>query len=188
MLHSFFIPGLALLLLAPGPTNMVLALAAASRGIGRSAPLPLVVLAAYLATILPLTLLAVPVLRAYPALGDAIAGLAALWVVLLAVRLWKAPVSGRDMAPVSTSDLFVTTLLNPKGIVIALAMLPGQPQPQGLLAVAVVILLVSMVWLLFGATAVRAVSSRYPVAFARSASFSLMLFAVTLASRAAGLV
>ena len=66
------------LLATPGPTNALLALAGARRGVGAALPLVPVEMVAYLAVIAPLLLWGAPVVAALPVLKPALAWLAAL--------------------------------------------------------------------------------------------------------------
>lgn len=121
-----FSAAVALLLVAPGPTNALLAASGARRGLAASLDMIAAVLLAYAISIGILAFAAAPYLR-----GSATAWLlvrlaAGLYLAWLGVRLWRSadrPVSGAD-GPASIGAVFVATLLNPKGMVIGLALLP----------------------------------------------------------------
>lgn len=187
----FFI-ALALLLVVPGPTNTVLAIVGAERGFRRGLPLALTVLAGYLAVILPVVLVAAPFLEARPLVADAVKLIAAAWVLLLALRLWSLKLGVPSSGSLSATSVLATTLLNPKGLVIGLALLPpvsvqlGLAAPLGVLAVTV--LTVSAIWIGFGATAIAALGQRHPRLVARAASASLIVFGAGLAARAMGMM
>jgi hypothetical protein len=74
-----FLSAVLALLLAPGPTNTLMALAGAQAGFGL---LP-VELLGYLTTILPLTWLGAPLLARWPVLATGLKVLAAAWVLWL---------------------------------------------------------------------------------------------------------
>ena len=140
------------LLATPGPTNALLALAGARRGVGAALPLVPVEMAAYLAVIAPLLLWGAPVVAALPVLKPALAGLAALWVGRLAVGLWRMPVAAEQMAAVTARSVAVTTFLNPKALVMGLVLMPGRQDPATALAVfALVLPPVSLLWITLGA-------------------------------------
>lgn len=121
------------LLASPGPTNTLLFVVGAERGLGRAAPLIALVIAAYTATVLPLALAGGALLDRWP-MGRPLLMLAsAAWVLVLAIRLWRterpAPMQDErhDGAPTAVTGIAVTvtTLLNPKALVIGLVLLPS---------------------------------------------------------------
>jgi threonine/homoserine/homoserine lactone efflux protein len=111
------------LLLTPGPTNSLMLIAGAERGLMRASRLIPAELAGYLATVVPLALVGQTVLDAFPVVRTAVALAAAVWVAVLALRLWRLPDVTAGPA-VTTGDLFVTTALNPKALIFGLVMLP----------------------------------------------------------------
>ncbi len=134
------------LLLTPGPTNTLLFLAGAGGGLGRAMRLIPAELAGYLAAVVPLALAGAPLLAALPGARDAVAVAAGLWVAWLAFRLWSPP---RDAAPagVSARAVLVTTLLNPKGLIFGLVLVPAAPDTAtGLGLFAVLVAGVAALW------------------------------------------
>jgi threonine/homoserine/homoserine lactone efflux protein len=115
---------LALLLVAPGPTNALLMAAGALHGRGKALRLLGAVIGAYLLGVGALGLLLAPVLAAEPQLAAIVKVLAAAYLTCLAVRLWRAPLADAA-AEVSPRALFIATLLNPKGLIIATVVLPA---------------------------------------------------------------
>lgn len=116
---------LMVLLLTPGPTNTLMLMAGVERGWTRSLWLIGVELAAYLAVIVPLALLAQGLAAQMGVLRPIVAGLAGLWVLYLAVRMWRTePVAGQGIT-VTARRLALTTLLNPKGLIMGLVLLPA---------------------------------------------------------------
>lgn len=117
------------LLISPGPTNTLLFVAGAERGPGRALPLIAVVIAAYLATVMPLALAGDALLHRWPMARSVLMLLSALWVLVLATRLWRmerpAPSLRPDAPMVTAFAVALTTLLNPKALVIGLVLLPG---------------------------------------------------------------
>ncbi|QRY66625.1 threonine transporter RhtB [Ensifer sp. PDNC004] len=115
----------ALVLLAtPGPTNTLLWLSGASAGFRRSLPLLTGELGGYLAVIIPAVALLAPFLAAHPNLGLALRLIAACWVLYLAYALWTTDAERSEGVVISTRQVFVTTLLNPKALIVALVLLP----------------------------------------------------------------
>ncbi len=153
-----------ILLLAPGPTNALLWIGGAERGLPRGLPLVLAATAAYLLAIGLILLVLQPVLRVLPWLGDVLALSVAAYIVVLAVRLWCQGGSAQPVVGlVAPSRLFVVTLLNPKAFVLALSIVPlHSPQLHWyLLALAGIILLVASAWLLLGVLVGAAAGSRH---------------------------
>jgi threonine/homoserine/homoserine lactone efflux protein len=113
----------------PGPTNTLLATAGATGGVRRSLVLIPAESAGYLVTITTLGMVVGPAVTASPWLATVLRCAVGAYLVVLAARLWRH--GGVSLAPgaaVTPTNLFVTTLLNPKGIVFALAIVPfGAP-------------------------------------------------------------
>lgn len=138
------------LLASPGPTNALLAMAGAQGA--RGARLPVLVLACYTATVLPLTLWGSLWLDRLPDLKQGLTVAAGLWVGLMALKLWRTDRFSLTVA-VSPTQIGLTTLLNPKALVIGLVLLPGAPQiGAGFGLFGVLVLGVSMLWLRLGAS------------------------------------
>ncbi|MGE6780990.1 LysE family translocator [Ensifer adhaerens] len=115
----------ALVLLAtPGPTNTLLWLSGASAGFRRSLPLLAGELGGYLAVIVPSVALLAPFLAAHPQLGLALRLAAAAWVLYLAYALWTTDAERSEGVVISIRQVFITTLLNPKALIVALVLLP----------------------------------------------------------------
>lgn len=138
-----------LLMLLPGPTNALVAAATATGGLRR---LPAAVGAVLAAYGLALTLLGLGsglLIHGTPAAVPALKLLAAAALVLSAIRIWRAdPVSGTAVSP---RRIFVITLINPKALVLAFAILPsGLPSPGMIAGTAAAIILATTVWALIG--------------------------------------
>ena len=116
------------LLAAPGPTNTLLATSGAAIGVRRSLPLLAAELSGYLLAIFLLRVLVGPLIVAVPAFGIALRIAAAIYLLHLAAKLWQH--SGRQSieasGPVTILSLFVTTLLNPKAIILTFTLLPAE--------------------------------------------------------------
>ncbi|MBC2835484.1 hypothetical protein [Paragemmobacter straminiformis] len=139
-----------LLLLTPGPTNTLMMLSGADRGLRASLPLIPVELAAYLCTVVPLTLLAHAASPWLGALRPAIAIIAGLWVLSLAIRLWHVSPHQGDRPLVSPARVFVTTLLNPKALIFGLVLLPATAPAQGFALFTALVVLVAVAWVWIG--------------------------------------
>ncbi|MDH4442782.1 MAG: hypothetical protein QE284_20670 [Rhizobium sp.] len=184
-----------LLLLTPGPTNTLLAVAGAARGLKASLPLVGAELAGYLTTISTLVFVAAPVLAGQPTAALVVKLASTVWVLLLAIRLWSHPPTAADPGAVNPLGVFATTVLNPKGLIIGLALIPpamagspgGLAAPLPFLGVfSILVVFVALAWLIFGAAVLRRVAVARPMLFGRIAASFLVLFAASLAGRAIG--
>lgn len=195
MSWSAFALAVLLLLLTPGPTNTLLAVSGATRGLKASLPLIGAELGGYLTTILPLVFLGAPLLADQPLAALLVKLASTLWVLLLAARLWTRPPSASRPGAVTVASVYCTTVLNPKALIIGLALMPAaslasletllQPLPYiGVFCLTVVC--VATCWLSAGAAILRRVATTCPLLFGRVAASFLVVFAISLAGRAIG--
>lgn len=156
MTLAAFLFAILALLLAPGPTNTLMAVAGARGGPGAVLRLLPAEVLGYLAAVLPLALAGAGVLGRWPGASAALTVAAAIWVMLLAVRLWRQGTGPRDAAAVTPARVFITTVLNPKALIFGLVLLPA-PEDAGFLPrlalFCLAVLAVAMVWGLGGALA-----------------------------------
>ncbi|MCF1709084.1 LysE family transporter [Tabrizicola sp. J26] len=183
-----FSAALIALLFSPGPTNTLLAVGGASRGLRRSLGLTVAEVTAYLLVVTPLSLFGGPFLQGHPSVAETVRLVAATWVIYLAVRLWQAPpVTGPDRT-VTPVRIFVTTLLNPKGLIIGLAVLPATGSFTALLpwlaGLAGIIILASLCWIGAGAVLGRLTESGLPKPLRRGAAGYLGIVALGLVASA----
>lgn len=114
-----------LLLLTPGPTNSLVLLAGAERGWAGAMRLIPAELAGYFLTVVPLTLVGAALLADHDGLRQGVTIAAALWVAVLAVKLWQLPSAVAGGQSVGARVLFITTALNPKALIFGLVLLPS---------------------------------------------------------------
>ena len=192
---SAFALAVLLLLLTPGPTNTLLAVSGAARGLKASMPLIGAELAGYLTTIVPLVFLAAPLLADQPVASLAIKLASTLWVLLLAARLWTRPPSATEPGAIAAATVYGTTVLNPKALIIGLALIPpaslAAPEtlvvPVPYLALfTLLVMFVATCWLSAGAAIVRRVATTNPLLAGRVGASFLVVFAISLAGRAIG--
>ena len=179
---------LSVLLLTPGPTNTLMALAGAERGARAAAGLIPAELCAYLCVAVPLAGAGAGLMAAVPGLLPLVTAAAALWVLWLAVRMWRCPVPQQDgPVTVTGSRVFVTTLLNPKALIIGLVLLPGPSLPLRTAVFAALVCGAALAWISLGAVLARRgnspVSGLSPLV-RRSAALWLGLLSAALAFRA----
>lgn len=138
-----------LLLLLPGPTNALVAAATATDGPRRLPGVIGAVLVAYGLALLVLGLGAGLLTETTPAAAPLLKLLASATLALSAVKLWRAdPASG---TAVPTYRVFLITLINPKALILAFAILPpGLPSPTLMAGTAAAIAFATAVWGLAG--------------------------------------
>lgn len=192
---SAFAFAVLLLLLTPGPTNTLLAVSGATRGLMASLPLIGAECAGYLTAIVPLVFLAAPLLIDQPAAALGIKLASTLWVLLLAARLWMRPPSANAQGGTTVAAVYATTVLNPKALIIGLALIPAAGtasleallRPLPYLAVfSLLVVIVATCWLSAGAAILQRLATTNPLLFGRVAASCLVAFALSLAGRAIG--
>lgn len=191
MTLSAFAAAVFLLLLTPGPTNTLLAVAGASAGFRRSLPLIGAEAGGYLITITPLVTFAGPYLAAHPLAASVIKLCSALWVLLLATNLWRLPPTAISASIVTFRQVFITTVLNPKALIFGLVLFPhGSPSTVlpwlGLFLV--IVLVVACIWLSSGAALIHRANGEFPVMLRRIAAGILLFFSASLAMSSLGLI
>ena len=135
------------LLLTPGPTNTLMLVAGSEGGWPRLLRLIPVELAAYLAVIVPLALLAERVAGPMAAARPLVAVAAGLWVLYLAIRLWRPAERTAGVTTVSARRVAVTTALNPKGVIMGVVLLPSAGATAASLGLLVLcITVVALLW------------------------------------------
>jgi threonine/homoserine/homoserine lactone efflux protein len=181
--QSFLIAAVTLLL-TPGPTNTLLALAGAKGGATRVLRLLPASLLGYACGLVPVVSAGATLFSTWPMLTVGLKIGAALWVLVMAARLWRMPSGKQIGSTITFRDLFLTTLLNPKVLVFGLLLLP----PLGAadfstcaLALVVAIAGTGLLWgLLGGLVLFGEASQRRKQLFQRVASVWLACLAVTL--------
>jgi threonine/homoserine/homoserine lactone efflux protein len=124
-----FLLAVAVILATPGPTNTLMATSGAISGVRRSVHLLLAEVLAYLIAIYVVRLVAGPILEQFPTLAVALKLAVAVYLVWLAIKLWRRPiVVDETSGAVTFANVFVTTLLNPKALIFALTIFPHEPE------------------------------------------------------------
>ncbi|WP_331373186.1 LysE family translocator [Sinorhizobium chiapasense] len=182
-----FALAILLLLATPGPTNTLLWLSGAAVGVRRSAPLLLGELGGYLTVIVPVAALAAPFMSAHPEIGLIVKLVAACWVLFMAYALW-APIGEAAVRPITLGQVLITTVLNPKGLIIALAIMPQAglvAMLPWLAAFAALVVSAGSLWIIAGTFVARLprqpIGPRLP---RRIAAACLVVFSVGMAGSA----
>ena len=147
-----FLLSVAALLFVPGPTNTLLALAGAENGFRRSLPLLVAEASAYLLVVGSVSALLRAGSGEFVLLAPFLKLVSAAWVVRIAFAAWFRP-SGASGRVVTIRRMFLTTLLNPKALVIATGIVP--PASAGPLYVYLAVLCgcvtgAALAWLFMG--------------------------------------
>jgi len=150
----FFVLAALGVLATPGPTNTLQATSGASNGLRRSLPLIPAEAAGYLIAVLAIGWLRGRLMVESPM--TAIYGRVAvgLFLAFIAVRLWRHGGTGtKPIKVVTPTEVFVTTLLNPKAFIFALAIIPfGAPRLWPYLLGFILLVVCSAVgWIVAGA-------------------------------------
>ena len=181
-----FLLAAAALLAAPGPTNTLLATAGAAGGLRGSWRQIGAALGAYAVSIAVYRLALGPVIAAVPTVGTALKIAVALYVAWLAVRLWRSTTSIAAQPP-GARDVFIATLLNPKGFVAALTLLPpGAGALPYFAGFAAIVLAASTGWVLIGRGISASVGDRHEHLIPRIAAVALGGFAGAIAASVLG--
>ncbi|MCS0463244.1 MULTISPECIES: threonine transporter RhtB [Rhizobium] len=177
---SFALSVFALLIL-PGPTNAVLAMASQGISFTRAVVLVVAVVLSYLTVVLPVAGLAGTFLKVHPAVSEAVKLISATWVLYLALKLWVVDARASVLV-IGVRHVVVTTLLNPKALIIALTMIAPDQDRLPIAAVgsfSAVAVLTSTIWLLVGRTVLGS-SNQMPLIARRFGSGVLLVFSAIL--------
>ncbi len=121
---AFILAALALLA-APGPTNTLLMTSGATAGLKRSWALIPTAASGYTLGTFILGVVVAPLLMTSPWIDAGMRLACAGFLIFMAAMLWReAGHPTRRSEPVKISRMFLATLLNPKNIVFALAIVP----------------------------------------------------------------
>lgn len=119
-----FVIAVVAVLATPGPTNTLLLTAATLDG-PRSLRLIPAEMAGYLVSALTIALLVGPLVAQIWMVGLVLRSIAAAYLILAAVRLWRRSGGAFQGTPLITArHVFTTTLLNPKAILFGLGIVP----------------------------------------------------------------
>ena len=187
---TFVLPSL-LLLATPGPTNTLLATSGAAAGLRRSLSLLSAEVIGYMVSILLLDLVLGPIVRHSPAISMILKASCGLYLVWLAIKLWReggATLVSPD--PVPWRRVLTTTLLNPKAVIFAFTILPflkdgdfrhGAPY---LVALAAMIVVIGGSWIALGAALRAGSGGKISGVVRRVGAVALATFALVLGNAA----
>jgi threonine/homoserine/homoserine lactone efflux protein len=186
-----FLFGVITVLSVPGPTNTLLAAAGIGQGLRRSLKLPIAEAGGYIINITVWGKFLNEASHALPWLPPVVRIVCGLYIAYLAVRMWRAATAlatHGQMKTLGMRDLFVATLLNPKGILFGGTIFPAAAfaAPQAYLeAMGIFVLLVlpiGSLWIAFGTQlASGRIKWLRPQYVQRGASVVLGVFSLSLA-------
>jgi threonine/homoserine/homoserine lactone efflux protein len=123
-----FLISTAMLLLTPGPTNTLLAAAGLGHGSREALPLIAFAVTGYIIAISGWGIFLASVEKYYPWLNVLVRVICSGYLLYIAVRVWRSaerpPMSGSKT--IGPATVFVTTILNPKGLLFASTIFPPQ--------------------------------------------------------------
>ncbi|RUX94712.1 MULTISPECIES: hypothetical protein [unclassified Mesorhizobium] len=139
------------LLLTPGPTNILLAFSAVSSGMRRTLPMLGAAVLAYMA----ITLAVAAIVALIPAgnqieLRTGVRICAVLWLLWLAYSVWTTKDDGVEIRLVTVRQVFATTLINPKAMIVAMLVQSEGMTAQLLTTIAALVGLAGAAWLVVG--------------------------------------
>ncbi len=175
------------ILLTPGPTNTLLAAAGAALGLRRALILPLAETLGYGIAISVFFAMAAT-LADHPLALAWLRGLAALWLVVVGLSLWRRPVlaaSGNLRS--SFAQVAITTLFNPKAMLVGTVVIPDMMPAAPVAALAAFLVLsffAGLCWTLLGS----AVPARIRPYGYKLAAVAVLGFAVAAAVAALRMV
>jgi threonine/homoserine/homoserine lactone efflux protein len=152
MVTAAFVATSAMVLLMPGPTNTMLAASGATLGWRKAALLPIAEAMGYAVAISIFALFA-SIAKNDAAAMTALRLVAAVWLLHTALHLWRTPFASATTRPREAfARVFVTTLLNPKAMLVGTVLIPADAAMTGLWIATFVSLstLAGYVWMLAG--------------------------------------
>lgn len=183
MSPAAFLLAATIILATPGPTNTILAASGAAMGWRRARVLPLAEAAGYLLATSCYLVLAGSLAHLAVAMA-ALKACAAAWLLYAAWQLWGRQMHAADAdVPVSVRRVFITTLLNPKAMLVGAILIPSLEEASRLRAIAIyagLSLAAGALWTLGGSLLPR----RFRPYSYRAAAIVVGLFSVAAASSA----
>lgn len=169
----------------PGPTNTLLATSGALVGWRRSLPFAVAAIAGYLIAIAILNIVMASALVAYPWIKTALRLTICTYLGIVALELWRRSdaLKGAPSA-IGFQRVFVTTLLNPKAIVVAFGIIPFS-QPNAIVFVVAFtgfIVIAAVCWIFVGVLVAGVVPTQGSRIVSRLSAVVLVGFAGLIAA------
>jgi threonine/homoserine/homoserine lactone efflux protein len=173
----------AVLLLVPGPTNTLVCIGASQKGVRGFPRFLRAELSGYASVIIPLGMLSGWLGQSFGTALTAVRLVAASWVLVLAVRMWSRTADTGSRSQVTSRDVYVTTLLNPKAMIFALVLLPlpGSANYLPRLALLAALMVTACaIWTSIGCGVMSATKTRFRPPVERIAAVFLVAVSLSL--------
>lgn len=189
MISWFFVGLVITILLTPGPTNTLLASSGIQSGIRQSLRLIPAEALGYLVAISTWGLIIGTVSKKFPMIPVILKLFSAVYICYLAQKLWRTAAVEDDLLQplIRPSELFLATLLNPKGLLFATAIFPvyvwqsTTAYTAHMLTFLLLIIPIAFFWIVIGSVlASNKISWLNQCNMQRIASLVLIIFSVPL--------
>ena len=169
----------------PGPTNSLLFVSGATRGLLAGLHLPVAEVTAYFVTISLLVFVVGPTAEGHSIINQLLRVLCSLYLAYMAVFLWRSGKPKADAGhPITSLRIFLTTLVNPKNLLFAFMIFPARSAGAGVMvssfiSFSVICMIAGMSWIAAGAVIQSAAASRMRLHhFYRGEAVLLAAFAI----------
>jgi threonine/homoserine/homoserine lactone efflux protein len=160
-----FAAAVIVLLFAPGPTNAVLAMAGAEPRRRSVLPLLAAELVAYMLGVSVSRLVLLPLIDIYPLASTIVKLVVAVYLLTAGWRLWQSRPIAEGAALIGWRQVFATTALNPKGLLLAIGIFPPDDPSLALYfaGFAVAVIASGLTWFMAGRALARIAGRRADV-------------------------
>ena len=185
--HAIFLAEVFGVLTMPGPTNSLLFVSGATRGLRAGLHLPVAEVTAYLITISLLIFVMAPIAEDHSIVSQLLRILCSIYLAYMAIFLWRSGQPKSDAGhPINYLRIFLTTLVNPKNLLFAFVIFPkrGAGSDAMLLSFvsfSITCIIAGSAWIAAGAVLHSAGTSRMHLHhFYRGEAFLLAGFAIMI--------
>lgn len=178
------------ILLTPGPTNTLLALAGLNQGRLKATRLVAFELMGYTLNISAWGFFLAVAQDQFPWVGTAVRAASCVFLAYIAVKMWRSsnPIQTSGPADVTPRMLFLATLLNTKGLVFASVVFPGRAFDEWhvylghIVTFSFLVVPIGCLWVVLGAGLARgSVAGLSPFRLRRLGAVTIGAFSVSLA-------
>ena len=169
----------------PGPTNSLLFVSGATRGLRAGLHLPIAEVTAYFMTISLLLFVVGPAAEGHSIVSQLLRVLCSLYLAQMAIWLWRSGHRRPDAGhPITYLRIFLTTLVNPKNLLFAFVIFPARSAASGVMvssfvSFSVICIIAGLSWIAAGAVIQSAAASRMHLHhFYRGEALLLAAFAI----------
>jgi len=184
---ALFLVEVLAVLAMPGPTNSLLFVSGATRGLRAGLHLPVTEVMAYLISLSLLVFVIGPSAEGHSIVSHVLRVLCGVYLAYMAVFLWRSGQPTSDAGhPITALRIFVTTLVNPKNLFLAFVIFPAPSAGSEALLLAfvsfsLICILAGSAWMAAGAFLHSVGASKMPLHhFYRGEAFLLAGFAIVI--------